>query len=496
MPSFLSIDQSTSATKAFLFSESGEILERASLEHAQHYPKPGWVEHDAEEIWANTLSVVESVIKKGAVSISEIACVSLTNQRETVVVFEKGTGRPLCNAMVWQCRRGVGLCDALVDGGLGELVEERTGLKIDAYFSASKLKWLMRNDAAIAGKIQSGEALVGTIDTYLIYRLTEGRIFATDTTNASRTLFYDIKLLDWDDALCELWETPRSALPEVRDSDARFGETTFGGLLEESLPICGVMGDSQAALFAQGCFAPGTAKVTFGTGSSILMNIGSEMKRSQAGLVTTLAWTFGGKATYAFEGIVISSAATLAWLKDQLGVFQSYSEVEGMARELTGNGGVYLVPAFSGLGLPHWKPEARAAIVGLSSQSDRRNVVRAGLESIAYQVCDALDTMRTESGIALQGLKADGGATSNSFLMQMVADLCGVELHVALMPECSPLGATMAGMLGMGIVGSCNNLASVGCARFLPSMSQVKAAGLLEGWHNAVWQTLSSLSRR
>ncbi|MBD5782489.1 glycerol kinase GlpK [Pelagicoccus sp. NFK12] len=488
MPHFLSLDQSTSATKALIFSEKGEIVARASLEHKQHYPKPGWVEHDAEEIWSNTLSVVGKVIESEAVELKDIACVSITNQRETIVVFEKGTGKPLYHAMVWQCRRGVELCDAAIAGGFESIVQERTGLKIDAYFSASKLKWLMRNEPEIARRIKSGEALVGTIDAYLIYRMTEGRTFATDTTNASRTLLYDISLLDWDDELCELWETPRQALPEVRDSEARFGETTFEGLLETPLEICGVMGDSQAALFAQGCFEPGTAKVTFGTGSSILLNIGSELKRSNRGVVSTLAWTRGGVPTYAFEGIIISSAATLAWLKDQLGLFSDYSEIEPMARELPDNGGVYLVPAFTGLGLPYWKADAKAIIVGLSSQSDRRHVVRAGLESIAFQVCEALKVMRSEAGISLKSLKADGGATTNRFLMSLVADLCGVDLSVAKMPECSPLGATMAGMLGKGVVSSPDDFSFGVPETFVPAMSSEQVDKLISGWKSAVGQ--------
>lgn len=492
MPYYLSIDQSTSATKALLFSEKGESLDRASLEHRQIYPQPGWVEHDAEEIWSNTLAATRELLEKQKDRVSEISCVSITNQRETIVIFEKGSGRPLHNAMVWQCRRGVDLCTEAEETGHGKLVEKRTGLKIDAYFSASKLKWLMQNKPEIAEKVRAGEALVGTIDAYLIYRLTEGRVFATDTTNASRTLLYDIGTLKWDEELCALWQTPMISLPEVRDSEAQFGETTLGGVLESPLPICGVMGDSQAALFAQGCYEPGTAKVTIGTGSSIMLNIGSEMRHSEAGVVTSLAWTRKGVPTYAFEGIIISSAATLAWLKDQLGIFKDYSEVEPMARELSDNGDVYLVPAFTGLGLPHWKPEARAAIVGLTSQSDRRHVVRAGLESIAFQICDALEAMRKEAGIELKGLNADGGATANGFLMQMVADLCGVDIGVASMPECSPLGATLAGMLGMGLidrpedfVSSENSLPPV-----KPEMSEEQRKVLKEGWSKAVNQTI------
>ncbi|MDQ8179350.1 glycerol kinase GlpK [Pelagicoccus sp. SDUM812005] len=496
MPHFLAIDQSTSATKALLFNERLELLDREGIEHVQHYPRAGWVEHDAEEIWQNLLTVARRLLGRRPAEAESLCSLSITNQRETIVVFEKSSGKPLYPALVWQCRRGVGLCDAANAGGLGQLVEERTGLKIDAYFSASKLKWLMQNEPEIARKVRSGEALVGTIDAYLIYRLTEGRTFATDTTNASRTLLYDIALLRWDEALCELWDTPLHALPEVRDCEAKFGETTLGGILKEALPICGVMGDSQAALFAQGCYEPGSAKVTFGTGSSILLNVGSEMKRSDNGVVTTLAWTRGGIPTYAMEGIIISSAATLAWLKNQLGLFESYSEVEPMARELTGNGGVYLVPAFTGLGLPYWKADARATIVGLSSQSDRRHLVRAGIESMAYQVSEALAAMREDAGVSLSGLKADGGATKNSFLMQLVADLCRVDLSVAGMPECSPLGATMAGMLGMGLVVSPEDFSLGSAEGFTPRMLAEESDRLLGEWRSAVQQTLAPLEAK
>ncbi len=444
MARYLAIDQSTSATKALLFAADGRLIDKESIEHAQLYPKPGWVEHDAEEIWRNTLQSLTVLVGRHPDARGDLRCLSITNQRETIIVFEKGSGRPLYPAMVWQCRRGAGLCREAETEGLGEDVAEKTGLRIDAYFSASKLKWLVTQHPEIAAKLSEGEALVGTIDAYLIYRLTAGRTFATDTTNASRTLLFDIGARAWDAALCRYWGCPLSSLPEARDCDASFGETTLNGILDTPIPIRGVMGDSQAALFAQRCFEPGSAKVTFGTGSSVLLTIGPEMRRSRRGVVTTLAWTLRGEATYAFEGIIISSAATLAWLRDQLGLFRSYDQVEPMARELTDNGGVYLVPAFSGLGLPYWQPDARAAIVGLTAQSDRRHVVRAGLESIAFQVCAALDAMRSEASLELRGLRADGGATTNSFLMQLVADLCGVDLAVASMPDCSALGAVMA----------------------------------------------------
>ena len=495
MPYYLAIDQSTSATKALLFSASGEFIDKESIEHAQIYPQPGWVEHDAEEIWGNLLTVCARLLARRPEVREQLRCLSLTNQRETLVVFEKGSGKPLGKAMVWQCRRGAALCREAEEQGYGRLVEERTGLKIDAYFTGSKLKWLMRNMPEVAELIRNGQALVGTVDAYLIYRLTSGSVFATDTTNASRTLLYDIGAMRWDEELCELWEVPVAALPEARDSGARFGETILGGILDTPLPICGVMGDSQAALFAQGCFEPGSAKVTFGTGSSILMQLGEEYRRSKSGVLTTLAWSIDGVPRYAFEGIVISSASTLAWLRDQLGLFQSYDQVEPMARSLTSNGGVYLVPAFTGLGLPYWQPEARAAIVGLSPICDRRHIVRAGLESIGFQVCEALAAMREEAGLELRRLQADGGATNNGFLMQFVADLCGVELAVSSMADCSALGAAMAGMLGMGDAASLEALPRVGAEAisYAPELKRIEATGLLGAWRSAVAQTVCGL---
>jgi glycerol kinase len=481
MTCFLAIDQSTSAAKTLLFDEAGHLLDKESREHEQHYPQPGWVEHDAEEIWQNVLLTLRTLLARRANE--DIAGLSITNQRETVVIFDRATGKPLCPAIVWQCRRSVALCDE--HASHDALIQARTGLRLNAYFSASKVQWLVRHHPELKAKLASGEALIGTIDCYLIYRLTSGAVFATDHTNASRTLLFDIGRMRWDEELCALFEVPIQALPEVCESAARFGEATLDG---KTLPICGVMGDSQAALFAQRCFAPGAAKVTFGTGSSILLNIGSEMQPPPQGVVTTLAWVLKGTPTYAFEGIIISSAATLAWLRDQLGVLRDFAEIEPLARELPDNEGVYLVPAFSGMGLPHWQPEARATIVGLSAQSDRRHFIRAGLESIAYQLRDALGAMR----VPLRGLHGDGGATANRLLMQFTADLIGVPLRVATMPDCSPLGAVFAGMLGMGFCSSPAELAALPQTDvvYQPTMPAEQAQRFYEGWQRAVRQTL------
>ena len=496
MPIFLAIDQSTSATKALLLERNGRVLDRESREHRQHYPQPGWVEHDAEEIWQNVLAVTRALLARNSARAGDVASLSLTNQRETIVVFDRATGAPLHPAIVWQCRRGDPLCAAHAAAGREPLVHARTGLRLDAYFSGSKLQWLAQNRPELRRKLAAGEALIGTIDTYLIYRLTGGKVFATDSTNASRTLLFDITRRRWDDELCALWEVPVAALAEVRESSARFGETTVGGVLPRAVPICGVMGDSQASLFAQRCFRAGAAKVTFGTGSSVLLNLGSTPRFSQRGVVTALAWEHRGVPTYAFEGIIISSAATLAWLQNQLGLVRDVGEIESLAAGLADSGEVYLVPAFSGLGLPHWSAAARAAIVGLTAHSDRRHVARAALESMAYQLRDALDAMQAEGGVALRELHGDGGPTANRLLMQFTADIAGVELRVATAPDCSPLGAAFAGMLGLGVHGSLEALESLprDDIVYRPAMAPAVAQARCAGWQRAVKQVLAGVA--
>jgi glycerol kinase len=469
------------------------VIDRESLEHRQFYPHPGWVEHDAEEIWRNSLAVTGALLARHPGRIGELAGLSLTNQRETVVVFDRATGVPLHPAIVWQCRRGDSLCAAHSAAGREPLVHRRTGLRLDAYFSGSKLQWLVRNRPEIRRKLAAGEALIGTIDTYLIYRLTGGTTFATDSTNASRTLLFDIGRLKWDEELCGMWEVPPSALPEVRESSARFGETTLGGTLARPLPICGVMGDSQASLFAQRCFAPGAAKVTFGTGSSVLLNIGATPRFSDRGVVTTLAWVHDGVPTYAFEGIIISSAATLAWLQNQLGMVRDVGEIESLAGQLTDCEGVYLVPAFSGLGLPHWSAAARAAIVGLTAHSDRRHVARAALESMAYQLRDALAAMQAEGGVGLRELHGDGGPTANRLLMQFTADITGLNLRVSVAPDCSALGAAFAGMVGLGLYVSLAALEAVTRQDvvYQPTMPAEAVQSRCDGWQRAVRAVLA-----
>jgi glycerol kinase len=492
MPLLLAIDQSTSATKALLYDARGGLLDKESCDHRQIYPQPGWVEHDAGEIWRNTLEAARKLLSRHTQNISQLASLSITNQRETIVVFERGSGKPLRNAIVWQCRRGDAICRDLAAASHGERVTRLTGLRLDTYFSASKIKWLLNDRPDLAHRIAKGEALIGTIDAYLIYRLTRGEVFATDHTNASRTLLYDIAALRWDPWLCEIFEVPAAALPEVRESTAAFGETTFEGLLAAPVPIRGVMGDSQASLFAQRCFEPGMTKVTFGSGSSVLMNIGGELRYSKSGAVSTIAWVHNGKPVYAFEGLINYSAATIAWLKDQLGLIQSAKECSALAQSVPDNGGVYLVPAFSGLSAPYWSPRARAAITGLTAHSNRSHVVRAAEESIAYQLRDIMEMMKDETGISLRRIHADGGPTRDVFLMAFTADMLGLEVHASDVPDCSALGAVFAGMLGLGLLAGFDALNKLPRETkiFRPAMNAEVADRNYAGWKQAVHRVL------
>lgn len=492
MPFILALDQSTSATKALLYTIDGDLVDKASTDHKQHYPQPGWVEHDANEIWYNTLQVVAQLKQKQPEAFNDLLCLSITNQRETTVVFDRRSGEPLAPAIVWQDRRSNAICQDLLTAGHNAEVAEKTGLKIDTYFSASKLTWLMQNRQDLADKLKSGSAVAGTIDAYLIHRLTNGQVFATDSTNASRTLLFNIQTLKWDDSLCALFGVPMNALPEVRDATARFGETTLDGLLEKPLPICGVIGDSQASLFAHRCFAPGQAKVTLGTGSSVLQNLGGTFKPGGDAALTTIAWTHAGQPTYCYEGVISYSAATIAWLKDQLKLLSDPAETETAAARVIDNGGVYLVPAFAGLSAPHWSPNARAAIVGLSTHSTRDHVLRAALESIAYQIRDVLEAMKTQSGVTLTLLNADGGAARNKLLIQMIADQTRLNVAVAPIAECSPLGAVLAGLVGMGVRTMASLSAAVaGGPVVTPTLPEAQANDFHTGWQKAVKQVLA-----
>lgn len=488
MSIIIAIDQSTSATKALAYDAGTfNVLARASADHKQHYPQPGWVEHDAAEIWENTKCVLREVAAQ--VDPSQIVQLSITNQRETIVAFDRKTGEPLAPAIVWQCKRSDGICNELVAGGSERTVREKTGLKLDPYFSGSKIAWWMRNNLSLASKLRQGEAVLGTIDTYLIHRLTEGRAFATDESNASRTLLFNIHTRRWDGELCRLFDAPHDALAEVRDSNAQFGETTFSGVLERAVPIRGVVGDSQGALFAQRAFSPGDCKVTVGTGSSILVNTGTSAALAGEGVMTTIAWTLNGAPTYCFEGIINYSAATIEWLKNQLGLISSAAESETIAASVPDNGGVYLVPAFVGLGAPHWISTARAAIVGMSAHSTRAHIVRAGIEAIAYQIHDATKAMSLSCGIALTSMHSDGGATKNKFLMQFITDIIGVELRVSNVPDCSPLGAAMIGAVG-GDAKKIRDYTSLSREQvtYTPKMDALQRERLLAGWRRAIEQ--------
>ena len=489
---FLAIDQSTSSTKAMLVSPDGSILDQKSLEHTQIYPQSGWVEHDAEEIFNNVLKTTAELLQRNTDKVDTLLALSITNQRETFVVFDRDTGKPLHNAIVWQCRRGDDLCKWLISEGYAEIVHRLTGLKIDTYFPASKLSWLLNAHSDLGAKLKDGSALFGTIDTYLIYRLTGGKVYATDHTNASRTLFYDIEKLGWSQELCDVFKLEFAKLPDIRESSAWFGDTDLGGYLRRRIPICGVMGDSQAALFAHKCFSPGGAKVTFGTGSSILLNIGHEKLLSDKVSVTALAWVLDNKPTYAFEGIINFTGATITWLRDQLHLITDPAETEDIATSVQDSDGVYLIPAFVGLSAPYWRADARAAILGMTPSTTRAHIVRAAVESIGYIVTDVLKAMGKEAEVNLSAIHADGGAVRNNFLMQFVADMNQLTVNAAQTPELSALGSVFNACLGLKIYSSLDDLQhlSSGFTVFKPSMDPEYASKLFNGWESAVQQVL------
>lgn len=489
---FLAIDQSTSATKALLFTPQGRLVDQEALSHRQIYPRAGWVEHDAEEIFNNVVKVASVLLQRHVAELNAMLAISITNQRETFVIFDRDTGKPLHNAIVWQCRRGDVVCQQLIAEGKEELVHDLTGLRIDTYFPASKLRWLLDSDPALREKLKNGSALFGTIDTYLIYRLTGGQVYATDHTNASRTLFYDIGKLSWSSDLCKIFGVEFGSLPVICESADWFGDTDLAGTLDRRVPIYGVMGDSQAALFAQRCFTPGSVKVTFGTGSSILLNIGHEKRTATPDEVMAVAWVWQGEPTYALEGIINFTGATIAWLRDQLQLIQSPQETETLARSVTDCDGVYFIPAFVGLSAPYWRADARAAILGMTPSTTRAHIARAALESIGYIVTDVLRAMSQQSGTALSMLYADGGAVRNTFLMQFVADLNQLKVSAAQDPELSALGAVFSGCLGMKIYNSLEELENLpqGFVKYDALMASDRAGELFAGWRSAVQQVL------
>jgi len=490
----LAIDQSTSGTKALVIDRSGAVIARSEAGHRQIYPAPGWVEHDPLEIYGNVIRVARQALRGAGIDARRLAALTITNQRETAVLWDRTTGLPVCNAIVWQCQRTSDDCARLREEGHEPVVRAKTGLKLDPYFSATKWRWMLDHAEGAKEKLEEGKLLAGTIDSWLVWKLTGGRVHATDYTNASRTSLYNIYTLDWDEELCGLFGVPRRLLPEVKPSDEIFGYTDDPELWEDQVPITGVIGDSQAALFGQRCHEPGMAKATYGTGTSVLMNIGGKPVSPGNGLVTAIAWGMGGTVTYALEGIIRTSGDTIKWVRDDLGLFGTYEELDDLIRQLPDNQGVYLVPAFVGLGAPYWDPDARAAITGMSRSTGRAHVVRAALESIAYQVCDAIELMRRESGIELSELRADGGASRNAALMQFQADLLDKDVVASEVAELSAMGSAFLGGLGAGFWPSAERLPAGAGRRFEPAMGAAERERLIAGWHRAVRSVLKNRS--
>lgn len=484
----LAVDQSTSATKAILFDEACRLINRVNIEHKQYYPQAGWVEHDAEEIYANMIEAIGRLLRKTEVEADAEFSLAITNQRETVVVWEAATGKPIGKAVVWQCQRGAEICRALKEAGHEKTFLAKSGLLIDPYFSASGVKWLLDHTPGAREAAEAGALRMGTIDAWLIWKLTEGRVHATDYTNASRTLLFNIHTLDWDDELLELFTIPRSMLPEAKPCDAIFGRTTIEGLFPEGIEIAGVLGDSHGALAGQMCFEAGMGKATYGTGSSVMVNIGEEAVAAPEGLVTSVGFAAQGKVFYAFEGNIHCTGATLRWLTDQLQLIASPAETESLATSIESTNGVYLVPAFAGLGAPWWNSEAKAVICGMTLGTTKAHVVRAALEAIPYQIKDLIDLMTGQAGVKLKELRVDGGPTRNKFLMQFQADMLGATINRADLEEASALGAVVMNGLARGVWSSLEEVARLRTSdnRILPTMEEAKRAELYGGWIEAV----------
>ncbi len=484
----LAIDQSTAGTKALVVDRQGRVVARSNRDHEQIYPRPGWVEHDPNEIYDNLKRTAREAIELAGIAPSELVALSITNQRETAVLWDRATGEPVHNAIVWQCQRTADRVAWLKSAGQEQTVRAKTGLKLDPYFSAAKWSWMLEQVDPMAEKRSRGRLLAGTIDSWLIWKLTGGRTHATDYTNASRTSLFNIYTLGWDEELCRLFGVPKELLPEVGFSDDIYGYTDDPDLFEERIPICGVIGDSQAALFGQLCLAPGAAKATYGTGTSVLMNTGERAVASDNGLVTTIAWGSGGKVTYALEAIVRSSGDTVKWVRDNLSLFGTFQELEDMLARTPDNEGIYLVPAFVGMGAPYWDPYARAAIIGMSRSAGKAHIVRAAAESIAYQVRDAADLMAAVSGIRLVKLHADGGASTNASLMQFQADMLELPLLTSDIAELSAIGSVYLSGLGVGLWGSLDDILQMKRQEkhYLPSMEPAVRERLYDGWKKAV----------
>lgn len=484
----ITIDQSTSATKAMLFSETCELLHRVNINHEQYYPQEGWVEHDADEIYENTLQAISSVLKYNIEEENISYSLAITNQRETVVVWDRHTGVPVHNAIVWQCQRGVPICENLKERGYSDLVQRKSGLLIDPYFSASGVNWILDNVVGARSKAERGDLLMGTIDSWLIWKLTHGDVHATDYTNASRTLLFNIHTLDWDEELLSIFTIPRNMMPKALPCDSVFGNTTAEGLFKDSVEIAGVLGDSHGALVGQMCFETGMGKATYGTGSSIMVNIGKEAASAPEGLVTSVGFALLEEVYYAFEGNIHCTGATIKWLNEKLELIDSVDQIESEATSVKDTGGVYLVPAFAGLGAPWWKPDARAAIVGITLNTGKKQILRAGVESIAYQVKDLVDLMIKQAGVSLKQLRVDGGPTKNKFLMQFQADMLETAINISDIEEASALGAVIMNGFARNKWQRTDQIPlmnkSSNC--ITPKMPKEKIKTLYEGWCKAV----------
>ncbi len=482
----LALDQGTTSSRAIVFDDTGAVVSSAQAEFAQVYPAEGWVEHDPLEIYSSQMGVVSEALARGGLVRGDVTAIGITNQRETTIVWEKATGKPIYNAIVWQCRRTAERCDALTAKGYDKMIYRKTGLTLDAYFSATKLEWILDSVDGARERAERGELLFGTVDTYLMWKFSAGEIFATDYTNASRTMLFNIHTLDWDDELLELFNIPRIMLPRVQPSGSLFGytdETEFGA----KLPIAGVAGDQQAALFGQRCFERGQCKNTFGTGCFLLMNTGETPIESKRGLITTLAATADGSVRYALEGSVFIGGAVVQWLRDQMRMIRSAEETEKYAEKVDDTLGVYIVPAFVGLGAPHWDAYARGTVTGLTRGTTKEHFIRAALESVVYQVFDVLHAMEKDSKIKVNKLAVDGGASKNNFMMRFMADIAGVDVVRPAVVEITALGAYRLAALTMGIIDKTSVTAAAADETvFKPTMPEEKRAHLLDGWEEAV----------
>ena len=483
----MALDQGTTSSRCILFNEKGLIESVAQKEFTQIYPKAGWVEHDPMEIWSTQIGVASEAMAKINAEAADIAAIGITNQRETTVVWDKRTGRPVYNAIVWQCRRTSNMCDELREKGFDKVVKEKTGLVLDAYFSGTKVKWILDNVEGAREEAEKGNLLFGNIDTWLIWNLTKGKTFVTDYTNASRTMLFNIHELKWDEEILETLNIPACMLPEVKPSSCVYGNTD-ASLLGGEIPIAGAAGDQQAALFGQVCHNPGTAKNTYGTGCFMLMNTGEKAVASKNGLLTTIAWGVDGKVEYALEGSIFIAGAAIQWLRDELRMIKSAAESEEYASAVEDTNGVYMVPAFVGLGAPHWDQYARGTIVGLTRGAKKEHFIRATLESLAYQTYDVLKAMEEDSGIELKALKVDGGACANNFLMQFQADILGVQVDRPDVIETTALGAAYLAGLAVGYWKDKEDVAKNWAISkaFQPNMTSERRAELIDGWHEAV----------